>query len=87
MTGTDGKTTINDWTVKKVERPKNSDCSGFIVTFTSKAAIKQKYAPGDSISINVTPIAETPEEVISFNYEAVQGKKLFVFGDIKFERK
>ncbi|MDD4428631.1 MAG: hypothetical protein PHG64_09615 [Paludibacter sp.] len=85
--GSNKKITIDDWTVKKVERPKNAGCSEFVVTYASDYAKKYKYAAGENISINVVPVAESPDEVIKFTYDVVAIKKLLVFDDIAFERK
>ena len=87
ISGASGTTTIDDWTVKSVERPKNSDdVSQFTVTYTSETAKKYKYSGGDSINISVIPVAESPEEVICFKYKVVPVKKLLVFNSIDFER-
>ena len=45
--GSSGNQTFQDWTVKKVYRPKGADCSDFIVIFTSETAKKYKYESGD----------------------------------------
>ncbi|MDW5299587.1 MAG: hypothetical protein SA378_05550 [Sedimentibacter sp.] len=87
VSGSNEKVTIDDWTVKKVERPKNAGCSEFVVTFVSDSAKKYKYAAGENISINVVPVAESPNEVIKFTYDVVAIKKLLVFDGIAFERK
>ena len=81
-----GETEINDWKVKKVERPKKATtCSEFKATFTSKNAKDYKYQVGDKITITVTPVAESPEKTINFNYYVV-GKKVLMINTIEFER-
>ena len=74
VTISDG-TVLDDWTVKEVKRPKNSEeVSEFMVTLTSKEAKDHKYTAGEKITVSVTPAADKPEETIDFKYE-VKGKK------------
>ena len=88
MVSRQGKTaTFDDWKVDKVKRPKASrDCSEFSVSYTSKKAKAYEFKAGDSITIQVTPVAESPEEHIDFRFTAVASKKLFVIDDISFDR-
>ena len=87
INSSNGKTTISDWTVKEVVRPKNAGCSDFMVTFISETAKDYKFQAGDTIVITVTPVQKASREVIAFNYEVVAVKKAFVFNGIEFERK
>lgn len=86
ISGPNGTTTINDWIVKEVKRPKNASCSEFIVTLVSEAGKSYKYQAGETISIRVIPVAETPEEYIEFSYNVTAVKKVVVFNGIAFER-
>ena len=85
--GKNGETTIGDWTVKQVERPKNANYSEFVVSFTSETAKKYEYFEGDSVNVKIVPVAESPDEVLEISFEAVPEKKLFVFDGLNFERK
>lgn len=86
ITGPNGTTTIEDWTVKEVKRPKNASCSEFIVILVSEAGKSYKYQAGEAISIRVIPVVETPEEYIEFSYNVTAVKKALVFDGISFER-
>ena len=83
-----GKTaTFDDWKVDKVKRPKSSrDCAEFSVSYISEKAKAYEFKAGDSITIQVTPVAESPEEHIDFGFAAVASKKFFVVDDVSFER-
>lgn len=82
-----GNQIFDDWVVEKVERPKNSACSDFKATITSKSAKGYKYQAGDKISISVVPVEDDPDDAFVFNYEVVAVKQLFVFNGLSFERK
>ncbi len=86
ISGPNGTTTIDDWIVKEVKRPKNAGCSEFIVTLVSEASDDYKYQSGETIRIRVIPVAETPEEFIEFSYNVTAVKKALVFNGIAFER-
>ena len=89
MTISSGKkdTQIEDWSVKKVKRPKKEkECSEFVVSFESKKAKDYKYHVGDKITIKVDPVADTPDGNITLNYKVKSSKKFGVFDGIKFER-
>lgn len=78
---------IDDWSVKKVKRPKKAkECSEFIVSFESKKAKDYKYHVGDKITIKVDSVADTPDGNITLNYEVKSSKKFGIFDGIKFER-
>lgn len=82
-----GEKIIDDWVVKKVERPKDGAFSEFVVTYKSKTAQKYKYLAGSDISIEIVPVIEAPDEKICFDYEVVSVKKMLVFKGIEFKRK
>lgn len=89
MTISGGKkdTQIEDWSVKKVKRPKKEkECSEFVVSFESKKAKDYKYHVGDKITIKVDPVADTPDGNITLNYKVKSSKKFGGFDGIKFER-
>ena len=87
ISGADGATNQGAWNVTNVKRPKGSkDCSEFSVTYENKDGDKYKYKGGETVTIKVTPIAESPEEYLEFIYNAVAGKKVVVLSDVKFER-
>ena len=87
VSGASAKATFSDWVVKKVDRPKDADCSEFTAILTSENAKDYKYRDGDKITISVTPVKDTPDEVITFEFEVNAVKKAFVFNGIVFERK
>ncbi len=78
---------LDDWVITEVTRPKNSDLNDYMVTFKSEKGKKHKYQAGDTIVIKVTPVEETPNEVVTFTFEVIAVKKIFVFNGIEFERK
>ena len=78
---------IDDWVVDEVKRPKDADFSGFIVNYVSEKASDYDYVAGETITITVVPVAESIDEVITFEFDVVVDKKLFVFNGITFERK
>lgn len=87
VSGANGKTILEDWTVKKVERPKGVDQSEFIAAYTSREGKDYEYQAGDTITVKIIPIEELSEEPIEFTYDAVAKKKMKVLDDIVFERK
>lgn len=87
VSGINGRTILEDWAVVKVKRPKNAGCPEFVVTFTSQKGKDFKYQAGDTITITVVPIAESPEEVIEFTYDTVTSKKRILNSGIAFERR
>lgn len=80
------KTIFDDWTISEVTRKKNATYTDFIASFTSETADKFKYLDGMRIMIEITPVAEEPDETIEFIYNVVGVKKAFVFNDVQFER-
>ena len=87
VSGSGEAVTFDDWKVDKVKRPKGStECSEFIVTYTSASAKEHEFTAGDSITIQVIPVAETPEEHIDFGYNAIASKQFLVVDGVSFER-
>ena len=86
ISGDAGDIPVDDWAVSEVKRPKEDDCSSFMAKFESKTAEKYKYRDGDTITIDIIPVLETPENFYTFKYSAKTEKKAFVLNDIKFER-
>ena len=87
ITGSNGTTTLDDWTVSEVKRPKGSkDCSDFIVSFKSKTGRNYKYKDGETVTITVTPVEETSDEHMDFTYNVIETKKAVIIKDVKFER-
>lgn len=86
ITGPNGTTVLDDWTVKEVKRPKNACCDEFVVTLVSKFGKDYKYQDGETITIKVVPVAESPEEFIEFTFKVTAVKKVVVFNGISFER-
>ncbi|MGN8905059.1 hypothetical protein ACTND3_01825 [Bacillota bacterium HCP28S3_F12] len=87
VTGANGATNFDEWLVDEVKRPKNStNCSEFTVTYTNKDSDKYKYQAGETVTIRVTPVAESPEEYMEFKFNVVATKKVVVFNGVKFER-
>ena len=86
ITGPNGTTVLDDWTVKEVKRPKNAGCDEFVVTLVSKLGKDYKYQDGETITIKVVPVAESPEEFIEFTFKVTAVKKVVVFNGISFER-
>lgn len=87
ISGEKKDTLIEDWIVTKVKRLKKAkDCSEFTVSFESEKAKDYKYHAGDTVMIKVIPIADTPDENLTFNYIVKPDKKFVVFNGIEFER-
>ena len=87
VTGVNGTTTLDDWTVTEVKRPKGSkDCSEFLVTYKSETGDRYKYKDGETITIAVTPVEEATEEHVDFTYNVAVSKKVIGLGSTKFER-
>ena len=86
ITGGSGTKKLTDWVVSEVKRPKNASVDRFSVTFTSKEGKAYKYQAGETITIQVTPVSETPSESLEFKYDVIKVKKLFVLDGIDFER-
>ena len=86
ITGPNGPTVLDDWTVKEVKRPKKAGCDEFVVTLVSKLGKEYKYQDGETITIKVVPVAEAPDEYIEFTFKVTALKKVVVFSGISFER-
>lgn len=87
VSGENGTAHFDEWSVDEVKRPDNStDCAEFKVTYVNKDSDKYKFQEGDTVTIRVTPVAETPEEYMEFQFNVVATKKAVVFDGVKFER-
>lgn len=86
VTGANGTTSIDDWIVTNVKRPKGASCAEFIVYLESQNGKDYKYQAGDKVTIKVIPVSESPDEFIELVYDVTAIKVAFVFKGIKFER-
>lgn len=80
-------TILDDWTVEKVDRPKDSkECSEFVVVMKSETGKEHKYVAGEKITITVTPVDDNPDETIVFEYEVIEKKTLGFIKGVNIER-
>lgn len=86
ISGAGVNSTINDWIVTNVKRPKNADCSEFIVYYDSENGEDYKYQDGQTVTIKVVPVAESPDQYLEFQYRVKASKVLGVFSKVEFER-
>ena len=86
VTSNGKKTIFDDWTIKEVDRPKNSEYVDFLATFTSEKADKFDFSAGDTIKIEITPVAADKDETYVFSFKTVAVKKALVFNGVAFER-
>ena len=86
VTSNGEKTIFDDWTIKEVDRPKNSEYVDFLATFTSEKADKFDFSAGDTIKIEITPVAADKDETYVFSFKTVAVKKALVFNGVAFER-
>lgn len=87
VTGANGSTTIlNDWVVTEVDRSNASDSDTFLVTYESELGDDYDYEVGDSITITVIPVEETPENCFEFKFTVNRGNIWFVSIGTEFER-
>lgn len=80
-------TVIEDWSIKEVKRKNKQDLHSFTATYTSAQAGKQKYTAGDTVLIEIMPIASYEDIHLSRRFERVPD--LVAFGVTitdKFER-
>ena len=85
--GNGGTEVFDDWTVTEVKREKDSkECSEFTVRLENKNSKDYKYEDGDVVTIELMPMKGAPVDPMRFTFNAVAGKKLFIFDDITFER-
>ena len=85
--GSNGESTIDDWTISEVDRPKKSkDSDEFIAIYKSKTGADYKYQDGDEITIRVIPVDASPEKYIDFPFKAKSTKKALVLKGVEFER-
>lgn len=79
----DNGATFDDWSVVEVKRPKEyTDCSDFKASYKSKTADKHKYKAGDKITVRITPVAESEDKYLEFNFVAKKGS----FNKVVFEK-
>ncbi len=87
--GLDSKTgqifSIDDWTLKLVERKSSSELNTFTATFTSQTAFGFAYTEGSTVWINIKPAGDdhTADMQISFN---VTSKTDFIIPHLTFQR-
>ena len=86
ISGPNGTSTIEDWTVTNVKRPKDATTSEFEVTYESKEGKAYKYQAGETVTIKVIPVEESPKEFLEFTYNVIEEKKAIILIGIKFER-
>ena len=86
ISGPNGTSTIEDWTVTNVKRPKDATTSEFEVTYESKEGKAYKYQAGETVTIKVIPVEESPKEFLEFTYNVIEEKKAIILNGIKFER-
>ena len=85
ISGENGETTVNDWMVKKVSRPKDGESSDFKAVLSSESAEDHKYHDGETVTVRVIPTEDSEKELI-FTFDAVSVKKWFGMKKIVFER-
>lgn len=87
VNGSKGKTWINDWAVTDVDRPKEfKDCSEFVAAFKSKTGKDYDYKEGETVTVYVITVKDSPKKYVDFKYKVVAEKKAFVFNGVGFER-
>lgn len=86
ISGPNGTTVIDDWTVKEVNRSGKDDCSRFKVTLVSKSGKNYKFQDGETITVRVIPVEEASGIYIDFVYNAKAVKRLFVIDEVVLER-
>ena len=84
VTGANGTISIDDWIVTNVKRPKGASCAEFIVYLESKNGKDYKYQVGDTVTIKVVPVSESPDEFMEFVYDVTAIKVAYVFPGIDF---
>lgn len=87
ITVSDGndESTIDDWTIKEVNR-KDDDLESFVAVYESKTAKKFDYKADMTVSIEIYAVAENSAPDAVIEYVVVGGKTLWVFDTITFER-
>lgn len=86
VSGSEGTTVLDEWSVTNVDRHKSENVSDFTATFESKPAKDYKFKAGETVSVKVVPVAESEDDYIEFNFNVVASKKLAVLDDVSFER-
>ena len=86
VTSNGKKTVFDDWEVKAVDRPKNSEYTEFMAIITSESADKFDFTAGDMIRIEITSVTPDKDEIYVFSFKTVAVKKGLVFNGVAFER-
>lgn len=77
---------IQDWTIQSVDRTKSAEVKDYIAVLTSKDAKGFKYSDGDTVSVEILPVADEPDYAFECVFSANKVKKAVVFDRIVFER-
>lgn len=80
------KTTLDDWKISEVERPKKSELTDYTATFVSDKGDDYDYQEGETVKVRITPVAEASDEYFEYTYNVVPVKKFLVFNGVEFER-
>jgi hypothetical protein len=86
VSGGKSNTTLDDWKISEVKRPKKSEFTNYTATFESDKGDDYDYQAGETVKVRITPVAETSNEYFEYTYNVVAVKKLFVFNGVDFER-
>ncbi len=86
ISGSGGTTTVNDWTISKVDRPKKGTFEDYTAVLKSKKAKEYKYKEGDSVTLTITPLEDAREETLEYSYKVVSRKKAVVVKSLTFKR-
>ena len=76
---------IDDWTVKSVERKQKTDLESFVATITSPEASKFKYTEGSTVWVTLTPYGDHHTEDIQIVFSVVS-KTDFLVPHLVFQR-
>ena len=78
--------TIDDWTVKTVERQDPSSLSSFVATYTSEKARKFRYSAGTTVWINYNPTGDNHFQTLQIPYSVKRKTNYVVVPYLAFER-
>ena len=76
---------IDDWTLKAVNRKDAADLSTFTATFTSKTASGFNYTEGSTVWINLNPAGDDHTENMQLSFNVVS-KTDFLVPYLSFQR-
>lgn len=79
-------TTIDDWKISEVKRPKKSEFVAYTAKFKSAKGDDYDYQGGETVKVRIIPVNETPDKYFEYTYNVVPVKKFFVFDDVEFEK-